>query len=169
MVVPSLTSQRLLLRSWQIEDAEALYSWCGDLKVTEFLFWYPHRDLEVSKRLLAKWVKKPRGFSWAITLNNQPIGEIQLIKDLPNGGGEIGYTLSSSYWGKGYMSEAFCLVKEYLTKQGYRYLYAESDSHNARSIAFLTKQGFKKKEEKPYHIDKKNEDIILSAFLLSLN
>jgi ribosomal-protein-alanine N-acetyltransferase len=142
VITPEIKTTRLLLRPFQREDAPDMYRWTSSLKCTEFLFWRPNRSLEDTKRILSRWVNKPRNFAWAISLGNEVIGEINVIKDLPCHGFEIGYILRDDTWGQGYMSEAFSAVLSFLWKQGYRYGFAETDARNLRSRRLLEKFGF---------------------------
>jgi RimJ/RimL family protein N-acetyltransferase len=121
VITPVLKTERLLLRPFALEDAPAMYRWTSSLKCTEFLFWRPNRSLEDATRILSRWVNKPRNYAWAIDLSGTAIGEINVIKNLPNQGFEIGYILRDDQWGQGYMSEAFTAVLSFLWNQGYRY------------------------------------------------
>ncbi len=103
---PILTTSRLILRPFVLEDAEDVYKWTGSWEVTKYLWWYPNRDLETTRKILHKWIKNQRNYSWAIVRDKQVIGEVQVIKDLPDKGFEFGITSKASAWGKGYMREA---------------------------------------------------------------
>jgi ribosomal-protein-alanine N-acetyltransferase len=142
METPCLTTERLLLRPFKKEDAEDLYRWTSSIRCTEYLFWHPNRSLEDAQRILARWVDKPRQYAWALELNGHAVGEINVIKTLPDKGYEIGYILRDDLWGHGYMSEAFKAVLTFMWNQGYRYVYAETHSENLRSRHLLEKMGF---------------------------
>ena len=103
METPCLTTERLLLRPFKKEDAEDLYRWTSSIRCTEYLFWHPNRSLEDAQRILARWVDKPRQYAWALELNGHAVGEINVIKTLPDKGYEIGYILRDDLWGHGYM------------------------------------------------------------------
>jgi ribosomal-protein-alanine N-acetyltransferase len=142
VITPVLKTERLLLRPFALEDAPAMYRWTSSLKCTEFLFWRPNRSLEDATRILSRWVNKPRNYAWAIDLSGTAIGEINVIKNLPNQGFEIGYILRDDQWGQGYMSEAFTAVLSFLWNQGYHYAFAETNAKNLRSRHLLEKFGF---------------------------
>ncbi len=168
---PILSTPRLILRPFRIEDAEDVYEWTGSFEVTRFLWWHPNRDLETTKKILAKWIRNQRNYSWAIVRESEAIGEIQVIKDLPSSGFEFGITSKVSAWGKGYMREASFKAIEYLfASAGYGYGYAESDARNLRSHHLLEALGFVKVEEKKdVLIAKKNERIDVYCFQLEKN
>lgn len=165
---PILLTPRLTLRPFRIEDAEDMYEWTGSWEVTRFLWWYPNRDLETTKAILKKWIRSQRNYSWAIVRENEVIGEIQVIKDLPEKGFEFGITSKVSAWGKGYMREASFKAIDYLfASSQYEYGYAESDARNERSHHLLEALGFIKIEEKKdVFIAKKNERINIYCFRL---
>jgi ribosomal-protein-alanine N-acetyltransferase len=158
---PTLFGERLILRTWEEGDAPYIYKWCSSPKVTEYLFWHPHRDPSVSERLLSDWMRHKRDYSWAICKKGgRPIGEINVIKDYADGGAEIGYVLLDSEWGHGYMSEALSLVIPFLAGAGYLYVSAVADARNGRSLSLLRKFGFIEQGEGPYLIAKKGERVL---------
>jgi RimJ/RimL family protein N-acetyltransferase len=143
-ITPTLNTERLILRPFVEEDAPRVYAWCSSPQVTAHLFWHPHRDLSVTQRVLADWIKKKRNYFWALDDGSGAIGEIEIIKDFDDGGCEIGYILLEEKWGQGYMKEALLKVVSFLFNEGgYRYVYAEAESSNAASLGLLARLGFK--------------------------
>ena len=165
---PILATTRLTLRPFRIEDAEDVYEWTGSFEVTKFLWWHPNRDLATTEKILKKWIRNQRNFSWAIVQGDEVIGEIQVIKDLPDKGFEFGITSKVSAWGKGYMREASFKAIDYLFSSGlYEYGYAESDVRNLRSHRLLEALGFVKiAEKKNVLIAKKSEAIDVFCYRL---
>lgn len=166
---PTIQTPRLLLREFKIEDAPDVYTWTGSLEVTKYLWWLPNRDLETTEKILSKWIRLKRNYSWAVCLEDHPIGEVQVIKDLPEKGFELGMTSAEAYWGHGYMKEAISHAIAYLFSHGiYDYGYAESDERNLASHYLLKALGFEecgRKENLP--IEKKGEVINVICFRLS--
>ena len=80
-----IETQRLLLRPFSLEDAASAFrNWMGDEKVTEFLRWEPHRNIEETKDTLLRWTalyKDPAFYQWAIELKeiHEPIGTISAV------------------------------------------------------------------------------------------
>lgn len=165
---PRLVTSRLLLRPFLEGDAPSIYKWCSSLRVTEYLFWYPHKDLSVSERLLKTWLRKKRNLSWGVVIDNDLFGEVEVIKDIKPDSCEVGYTFREDMWGKGYASESLRKVIAYLFVYcGYRSIYAETDSRNERSGHLLNKLGFYLIESDiPFHVAKKNEDVKLNRYEL---
>ena len=165
---PTLFSKRLRLRAFGIEDAEDVYEWCSSINVTRYLFWYPHRDKEVSKRLLSKWIKKKRHYSWCIEYEGKAIGEIEIIKEIDASTCEIGYTLNEAYWRKGIMKEGLQEVLSYLFFFAhYNGVSAFTDIRNLASNALLSSLGFNRMKKEPYYIAKKDEYIEIYHYYCS--
>ncbi|MCH3909463.1 MAG: GNAT family N-acetyltransferase [Bacilli bacterium] len=153
---PTLKSKRLTLRKFRSSDADSLYRWASSLSNAKYLYWHPHRDIEVSKRLLDNWLRKKRNYSWALDDGTEAIGEVQVIKDLPEHGFELGYILLEEKQGQGYMKEALQTVLDYLfLRDGYLYSKEEVNSLNVASRKTLESLGYKfLEEEKNVYIAK---------------
>ena len=101
----TLETQRLILRPFKIEDAEAMFSgWANDPEVTKYLTWNTHKNLEETKVIINQWIKeyeKPERLNFAIVLKSQDklIGGIDVVGYLNGVGGipVIGYNLSRSF------------------------------------------------------------------------
>jgi len=167
---PVLKTPRLTLRPFEEGDLPAVHGWCSSLEVTKWLLWLPHRDLKTTDRLLQNWIKKKRNYAWALTIDGAAIGEIEVIKDLPGQGAEIGYLLSAKRWHEGLMSEALPEALRFLfAKPGYRYVEAEADARNAPSLGLLRKLGFQAAGERVSYIAKKKGEVTLLGFRLDPN
>ena len=112
-----IETHRLLLRPFQIEDAENMYSnWASDPEVTRFLTWPTHKSVDVSRRVLSDWIPLYEDggyFNWAIEWKEtgSVIGNIAVVRlDEEKGTVEMGYCLSRDWWGQGIMPEALRAV-----------------------------------------------------------
>ena len=168
---PIIKTSRLLLRPFSLLDAPRVYEWCSSFSVTKYLFWYPHRDINVTMRLLKNWLRKKRNYSWCIEYDHEAIGEVQVIKDLNGHGFEIGYILHEDYWQKGLMKEALNATISYLfTHTAYQYALAITDINNLPSRALLESLSFSLVEEesdKEYFIAKKGVTILIATYRLN--
>ena len=164
---PTLQTARLLLRPARIEDADAVYVWTSSDRVNESLFSPPNRDLEVTRKLLADWIRRRRNYSWFLVLDGTTIGECQVIKDVEGGGFEVGMTLWEESWGKGYMREALSEVIRFLFSLGYSFGQAKTDVRNLAARKTLESVGFLLAEgPEPYRIEKKGKDIEVVTYRL---
>ena len=83
--------------------------------------------------------------SFAIATNIEVIGGIGLVlrQDIHRFSAEIGYWLAESYWNRGIMTKAVCLVCDWaFTEFTLTRIFAEPFAANQASIAVLRKCGF---------------------------
>ncbi len=164
---PVLTTKRLILRPFEERDLDPLHAWCSSANVTKWLQWWPHRNKDVTSRLLKKWIKTKRNYAWALDMNGEAIGEIEVIKDLPKGGFEVGYLLAEKAWREGLMSEGLSKALRYLFDEGgYRFADAEVDERNLPSLRLLQKLGFKAFSQKKAFVGKKGSETSLICLRL---
>lgn len=165
VIAPTLYSGRLTLRPFKEGDAPAINKWCSSLSNTAYVFWHPHRSLETTEKILANWIRKRRNLSWGIELNGELIGEVEIIKDLPDDSFEVGYILREDMWGHGYMNEALHTVLSCMEGLGKKSCYAETDERNASSRRLLEKLGFVYKgTEEGRLIEKKNVFVNIAQY-----
>ena len=169
--IPTLATERLILRKINITDLEDVFEYASDPAVTEFLMWYPHKNREYTKAYL-KYLKRLycRGkfYDWGIEINGKIIGTVGFTSiNLEDNCAEIGYVINSSYWGRGIAAEAikeiirfaFCVLK--LDR-----LYAVIMSKNERSAKVLYKCGFNFESNGTDAIEIKGEYQNISTFSL---
>jgi RimJ/RimL family protein N-acetyltransferase len=109
--IPTLETERLILRGFTLDDVEGLIALAQDPLIAEFIG-YDNLDVrEASWRQIALWMGHwaLRGFGlWAVEERSTGafIGRIGLWR--PDGwpGTEVGWMLGRDYWGKGYATEA---------------------------------------------------------------
>lgn len=140
-----MESERIILRPLSLEDAEDLYEFTADEETTRFIY-EPYKDLDQAKRVLANYyLKEPIG-KYAIVLkeSNKMIGVIEFRVHEETKGGELGYTLSRHYWGKGYMTEAGKLILELAFKVlEIERVFAATDIRNTASARLMSRLGMK--------------------------
>ena len=168
-----IESNRLRLRRFKISDAEAIFSnYATDEKVTKYLTWTVHPNIEVTKSLLTSWIKEDDEFEpnvtrFAITLKDKDevIGSIDLVRHTEV---EIGYVLSRNYWNQGIMSEALKAFLLYLKEIGYKKMTIKADVDNISSNKVITKNGgiFIKNEE--MFLKSKNKTRTLNCYYFDL-
>lgn len=116
---PILHTERLILRSFKLEDAQDVQRLAGDRDIAATLTRMPHpyRD-----GMAAKWIRscyekfaKDEALNFAITLRTDRnlIGGIGLRLDQENENGELGYWIGKPYWNCGYCTEAAKAVVAY--------------------------------------------------------
>ncbi len=145
----TLETQRLILRPFRTEDAEAMFSgWASDPEVTKYLTWNTHESIDDTRAILEQWIgeyEKPERLNFAIVLKDtkQLIGGIDVVGYLGGTGGTpvIGYNLARAFWNKGYMTEACKCLVAHLFSKGYREIRIDAMSENIGSIKVIEKCG----------------------------
>lgn len=144
-----IETDRLILRGFKKEDAPLMFkNWANDERVTKYLRWTPHENVDLTYMLCEMWEKESKelnNYQWVIMYkeNNEPIGSIGLVEvNEKKKAGEIGYCISYDYWGKGIVKEALDKIIEYLKPIGFARLQAFHDVENPNSGKVLTKCGF---------------------------
>ncbi len=115
-----INTNRLTLRRWRENDAEALYKYASDGRVSEMALWPRHTSVDMSREVIKDFFQ-PNPFTLAMVLKetNEPIGCIGLVpagaehyKPFANER-EVGYWIGFQYWGKGLTSEALKSMIEF--------------------------------------------------------
>ena len=142
-----IETERLRLRRWTTEDAEALYACARNPNVGPHAGWKPHEMVEESRRIIDTLFRPPHDV-WAITLkeSGEIIGSVGLEPDKRRpgvNGKELGYWLAEPYWGRGFMTEAAQATVEYaFAKLSLDILAVCTDPKNTRSQRTIEKCGF---------------------------
>ena len=80
-----IETNRLLLRPFCLNDINVAYkNWTSDEKVTEFLRWTIHTNVEITERVIKDWIKSGEKLNFylrAIVLKeiDEPIGVISVV------------------------------------------------------------------------------------------
>lgn len=142
-----LTTNRLILRRFTADDAEAMYrNWASDDEVTKYLTWPAHASVEISEMVIADWLEnyeRDDYYQWAIVYEGEPIGSIAVVSQSDKiEKAEIGYCMGKNWWHKGIMSEALGAVMDYLfTEVGMQRIESRHDPRNPHSGGVMRKCG----------------------------
>lgn len=144
-----LETNRLILRKFKITDSKDMFkNWGSDSSVNKFLSWPTHKDIEASEKIINLWISKydnDETYNWVIELKDihEAIGSISIVKlDNINSSCEIGYCISSKYWNKGIMTEAFKVVIKYLFEEvSLNRICTKHDTNNTASGKVMQKCG----------------------------
>ena len=101
-------TERLIVRPLAPGDAEAMFKWCGDPLVNEYLYYPLYRDAEGVRAWLEKRdADDPDSFDEGIVLKStgELIGSGGMTYRPERDAWEIGYNLRRDAWGNGYTAE----------------------------------------------------------------
>ena len=146
-----LETDRLILRQFTINDAEAMFeNYASSDKVTKYMTWQTHSDINATKdylRGLIESYKDGKTFDWAIELKSESkvIGSIGAKKlDESVSKIEVGYCIGEKWWGHGIVTEALRKVINFLFNEvGVNRIEAYHDVRNLASGRVMQKCGMK--------------------------
>lgn len=110
--IPTIETERLILRKITIQDAEDMYRYSSNEDVTSLVTWNTHISLEDTNDFIRSFLPKYDA-PWGIELKEtgKLIGTVHFVWwDPQNKSAEIGYVLSKENWGKGIITEAASAV-----------------------------------------------------------
>lgn len=145
MTLPTLKSERLVLRPLKFEDAISLHAAFSDTELMTYWSSGPHGNINQTREYLRANAENGDYPTWAITYDGgEAMGWVVFIPHR-DGVREIGYILRRDTWGRGIGREATTRMLEYgFSELGLRRVFADVDPDNAPSIALLEKLGFRR-------------------------
>ena len=149
--LPSIPSNRLVLRQLVQSDVDSLYAVFSDPRVMQYWSRLPMTERQEALELFLS-IEKGRlaheFFQWGIARQSDDIviGTCTLFRiDQNNRRAELGYALGSAHWKQGLMNEALQgLLKFAFDSLNLHRLEADVDPRNAPSISSLHRLGFQK-------------------------
>ena len=148
---PDLKTERLFLRQLAPTDTEFIYYHFSDPTVSQFLMDEPPLSNRAQALEIIEFYQDPEGKTynrWGIVRkqDNQLIGTCGYHKwDQRYFRAEIGYDLSPTHWGQGYMTEALdAVIQNGFGRMGLNRIDAVVYTANVRSLKLLQKLGFQK-------------------------
>lgn len=152
-----IETERLTLRSWRDEDAEALFELASDPTVGPAAGWPPHRSVDESLEIIRTVFAAPDTFAVCLKETGEPVGCIGLTTPRcdatrlgPGRELEVGYWIGKPFWGRGLAPEAVCALERYAFETlGCDALWCGHYEGNDRSRRVMEKCGFT-----PHHVEK---------------
>jgi RimJ/RimL family protein N-acetyltransferase len=145
-----LLTERLALRPWTTDDAEAALGAYGDTGVARWLAPAMDRvhDPAAMRLVLQQWIAEdarmvPPAGRWAVELrdNGQVIGGATLLPLPPDEEFEVGWQLQPRQWGHGYATEAGLALARWAFGQGIEQVVALVRPANTRAVATVRRIG----------------------------
>jgi len=140
----TIRTSRLVLRAPHTNDAAAISLLANDRRIAENTARIPHPyRLADARAFITYATETKREALFVITLPNDHIIGACGVGSIEGKGPEIGYWLGTSYWGKGYASEAAqAVINHAFTTLRYDILEAGARVSNPASRRVLEKCGF---------------------------
>jgi ribosomal-protein-alanine N-acetyltransferase len=172
--IPSLQTDRLVLRPFSFDDAADVKRMAGEPAVADTTLNIPHPYAE---GMAEEWIgthqsefDSGKGVTFAITLrrSGELVGAIGLVKNARFNRAEMGYWVGQPYWGKGYCTEAAKAVIAYaFDEMGLNKIHAYYFVRNPASGRVMEKAGMQYEGYLRQHVIKHGvyEDIKVYAIL----
>jgi RimJ/RimL family protein N-acetyltransferase len=166
MLVPVLSTERLLLRPFELRDVAALVPLLEVREVAANLLRVPHPYNEQDARTFIGSIQQSNEAPFAIVLPNDTlIGGMGLTVDPAHARAELGYWLGVPHWGHGYATEAARAVLEYgFDTLGLHRIWASHFHYNEVSAKVLRKIGMRHEGRLRQHVLKWGEFIDLEMY-----
>jgi ribosomal-protein-alanine N-acetyltransferase len=146
--LPTLETDRLILRRMTPSDAEAVFAYASDPEVTRYVVWDTHRSIQDSRAFLELAVQKYKSGGepdWGIVYKGDHhfVGTCGFVGwDVDHARAEIGYVLSRKYWGRGLMPEALrAMIAFGFERMGLNRIEARCIAENTTSARVMEKVG----------------------------
>jgi len=162
--IPTIETEKLILRGLKESDAKSLFEVLSNSKAMKYWDTIPHESmLTTSKAIInmnLSWLND-KGISWGIVLKekNNLIGQFSLHSwNESKENTQIGYIINPKYWGKSLGSEALSSVISFsFNDMCFKSILAEVDPNNKASIAILEKHDFILVEKKKKNLNLNNK------------
>ncbi len=173
---PTLQTERLILRAFQMDDAPAVNKYVSEKAIAATTLNIPH---PYTLEMADEWIgthkeafENGQAVRFAITLGESGnlLGAIGLEITAAHERAEIGYWIGKPHWGKGYCTEAALAVLQYgLDSLGLERIFATHFRKNSASGRVMQKAGMKHEGRLRHHIKKwgEFEDLEMYAILRS--
>lgn len=147
--MPTLTTERLVLRPFAEQDAPSVERLAGERRVAEATLEIPHPyprggGREWIATLEPAW-EAGDGLVLAVTdgATGEILGAVGLDIDAPQASAELGYWIGLPYWGRGVATEAARAVVEFAASLGLQRITAQHFATNPASGRVLRKAGLR--------------------------
>ena len=147
--MPTIDTERLLLRPLNLEDSQALLGIFSDPEVMRYWNTPPWTDLDDARDFIkssAEEMARQESMTLGVVLKdtNELIGKCMLFSyEKESKRAEIGFGIGREYWGNGFVSEAGEALLDYgFNVLGLRRVEAEIDPDNVSSGKTLERLGF---------------------------
>lgn len=170
--IPTLMTDRLILRRISPKDKEDMFAYSHSAEITRYLLWEPHPDVEYTGQYIDYLQERydlGDFYDWAVTFREggRMIGTCGFTQiDTVNDTAEIGYVINGAFAGQGYATEAAMAVLRFgFEKLRLARISALCMKDNAASLRVMEKCGMQKEGllRSAIAVKGRREDVILSA------
>ena len=153
MTVPTLETQRLILRPLTMDDLDAVFKWAGDPRVNKYMIYPLYKNKEEG----IEWLKSlyqdddKKDFGFVLKETGELIGSGGIYYHPERGLWSIGYNLAYDYWNRGFTTEAMEKIIEWGRQElGIKEVAATFAVENVGSRRVMEKLGMTFLEDHDY-------------------
>lgn len=146
----TIETKRLILRKWQISDAESLFKYASCPDVGPIAGWNPHKSIEESLDVIKNVFNGKECYAICLKANSIAIGAIELKlnghTDMTDRDDEceLGYWIGKPFWGQGLVPEAgMALLQHGFNELGMTKIWCGYYDGNFKSKRAQEKMGFR--------------------------
>ncbi len=151
MIIPTIETERLILRPLRVEDAEHIFNkWTSDPRVTKYMVYTTNKSADETREWLSDTEEKYKtGICYDYGFQLKETGKLigsggAHLKEKDDDRWSLGYNIAYDYWHKGYTSEAMKGIVDYLSsKKGIKHFTADHAVDNPNSGKVMEKIGMK--------------------------
>lgn len=140
-MIPTIETERLILRPLTVDDAEAVFQWTGDERVTKFMCYSTYSSVEQVR----EWLENGSSGIWGFERKSDGLlmGSGDVHPDSSEEGFWVfGYCFRYDCWGHGYATEAAkAMIKYAYENLGARKFMAQHALENPASGRVMEKCG----------------------------
>lgn len=144
MSIPVIETERLILRPLVPEDAEVVFAWTGDERVTKYMNYSTYFSAEQVR----EWLENGSSGIWGFVRKDDGMligsGDIhpsQSPAEAADGFWEFGYCFRYDCWNQGYCTETAKVMIRYAYERGARKFMAQHAVDNPASGRVMEKCG----------------------------
>ncbi|MDE5764227.1 MAG: GNAT family N-acetyltransferase [Ruminococcus sp.] len=123
--IPTIETERLILRPLTVDDAESVFEWAGDERVAEYMIYPCHKNIEITKEWLKSLKNLENEYTW---------GFVRKSDGMLIGSGGIRFRADEKVWSFGYNFRFDCWGKGYATESAGHMIKYVCSEHNAHEF-----------------------------------
>lgn len=142
--IPTIETERLILRPLTIEDAEAVFEWTGDPRVAKYMIYSTHPDISTTKTWLSGLCDLENEYTWGFVRKSDGklIGSGSIRFRTDENRWSFGYNVRYDCWNMGYTTEAVLKMMDFVrSEHGAGNFVAEHAVDNPASGRVIEKCG----------------------------
>ena len=115
IILPTLETERLILRPLTIEDRDAIFKWTGDPRVNKYMIYPLYKSAEDGREWLEGLYEDEKKLDYGFVLKStgELIGSGGLYYHEDIDVWSVGYNIAYEHWHNGYTPEAITRILKY--------------------------------------------------------